>query len=135
MLRLFLRYVIGGNTGKRESAWFAFLLWVGWTGWMIWTEFSGGPAMSMAESMWMVVTPFVFTWLGTAHGFEWVSRQTRWGQASVSLPDAVGFASGGAIPPGAFAQTPRDPRPEMHYAGGEVNERGARPWTPDREET
>lgn len=86
MLRLFLRHVIGGETGKRESAWFAFLLWIGWSVWMIRVEATTGRELPMALSMWMVATPFVFAWLGTAHGFEWVSRQTRWAPRNPEAP-------------------------------------------------
>ncbi len=128
MIRLFLRYVIGGQTGKRESAWFAFLLWAGWSAWMVYTEFTGGPELALSESMWMVVTPFVFTWLGTAHGFEWVSRQTRWGGTPMSLRDAASIASGGQIPGGVLDALPDDPAAaQRHYARMDPAPDGARP--------
>jgi hypothetical protein len=85
MIRLFRVFIIGGRTGKRESAWFAFLLWVVWSTVLVYVEATGGPDMDGSRSMWNVTTPFVFTWLAAAHGFEWVSTQTRWG--IVRVPD------------------------------------------------
>ena len=78
MMRWFLARIIGGETGKRESAWFAFLLWVGATAWIGWAEFSTERRLESTMSMWMLVTPLVWAWLGTAHGFDWVSKQTAW---------------------------------------------------------
>lgn len=79
MLRIFRIAIIGGRTGKRESAWFAFLLWTIWTVVLTYIEMTEGPAMEGSRGMWSMTTPFVFTWLAAAHGFEWVSTQTRWG--------------------------------------------------------
>jgi len=79
VIRLFRTHIIGGCTGKRESAWFVFLLWTIWSIVLIWIEAIEGPSMEGARSMWNMVTPFVFTWLGAAHGFEWFSTQTPWG--------------------------------------------------------
>jgi hypothetical protein len=79
MLKLFRTLIIGGRTGKRESAWFAFLLWMVWTIALTYIEATGGPHMDGSRGMWSMTTPFVFTWLAAAHGFEWVSTQTRWG--------------------------------------------------------
>lgn len=119
MMQLFLRWIIGGQTGKRESAWFAFLIWVGWSGWMVYVEFAQDRSLDMAQSMWMVVTPFVFTWLGTSHGFEWVSRQTRWGSAQLDMRSAVGLAGSGAIPDGVLDSLPdtrMPPDPQHRFA-------------------
>jgi hypothetical protein len=79
MFHVFRVIVIGGRTGKRESAWFAFVLWTVWTIVLIYVEATGGPSMDGSRGMWSMTTPFVFTWLAAAHGFEWVSTQTRWG--------------------------------------------------------
>jgi RsiW-degrading membrane proteinase PrsW (M82 family) len=88
MLSYFVRRVIGGQTGKRESAWFVFLLFALWTGFLVAVEFIYEREMEQASSMWMVLAPFVIGWIMGAHGMEWrdqVSR-ARAGQSSHAAP-------------------------------------------------
>lgn len=79
MMNFFLRRVIGGETGKRESAWFTFLLWLAATVWIGYVEFTGQAELISVLEMWKIATPFVFLWMAAAHGFQWVSSQTNWG--------------------------------------------------------
>jgi len=59
-----------GKSGQRESAMFAFMLWVLGTCWVAWAEFSHtDPNLAITQSMWMVSTPLVWGWLGFAFGF------------------------------------------------------------------
>ena len=84
MIHFFLKYVVGGETGKRESAWFAFLLWLAATAWIGWAEFNTEKDLEGIRAMWMLVTPLVWAWLGASHGFDWVSKQTQWGATRIS---------------------------------------------------
>lgn len=77
MLQIFVRRVIGGETGKRESAWFVFILFAAWTGFLVWAEFAREREMEQASSMWMVLAPFVMGWVMGAHGMEWRDRAAR----------------------------------------------------------
>lgn len=73
MFNYVLKYVIGGRSGKRESALMAWLFWVGWTIWLTVAE-SGDQTVTQAVGMWNVATPLVWSWLGAAFGFEWWTR-------------------------------------------------------------
>lgn len=98
MMRLFLKHVIGGVSGKRESAWFVFLLFMGWTGWLTWVEFAHGREMEQAASMWMVLAPFVIGWIAGAHGLEWRSRQSPTARQTGAAQDAAGFEGFDPLP-------------------------------------
>lgn len=80
MMNWFIRVILGGKTAKRESAIFAFLLWVIGTFWLAWADVTHPDSqMRISEGMWMVTTPFVFAWMATAFGIDWISKQTHWG--------------------------------------------------------
>lgn len=78
MLKHFGRFVIGGRSGKREQAWLVFLLWCGTFAWAVHRETAGAPldgTMSILTSAF----PLVIANLALAHGMEWVSTQTKFG--------------------------------------------------------
>jgi len=79
MMGYFTAYVIGGRTGKRESAWFAFFLWLVFSAWIGRATYAGSADGETAflEAMWNTVTPFVLVWLGGAHGLEWAEQKGR----------------------------------------------------------
>lgn len=76
MFKLFREYIIGGRTGKRESAWFLFSLWLAWTLWLTYAAVSLGRDIEVVVGMWSLVTPFVWGWMFISHGMEWGSVQT-----------------------------------------------------------
>lgn len=77
MMRWFTHYVIGGETGKRESAWFAFFLWLAFSVWLGYAAYTSPERdLAVLTTMWATLTPFVLAWLGTAHGLDWASRQS-----------------------------------------------------------
>ena len=78
MLKSFTKYIIGGRSGKREAAWFVFLLWSIAFGWSAWREAHGFP-VSGVQSMLTTAMPFVLGFLLSVHGMDWVSKQTNWG--------------------------------------------------------
>lgn len=79
MLKLFGRFIIGGRSGKREQAWAVFLLWSCAFAWMFAKEASG-VAMSGTQSILSAALWPVLINLAAAHGMEWFSTQTTWGQ-------------------------------------------------------
>lgn len=79
MLHYFVKWVIGGQTGKRESAWFAFFMWLPFSIWLGYVDFATEREIDFLQTMWNVLTPFVLGWLGTAHGLDWASKQTTLG--------------------------------------------------------
>lgn len=80
MLKLFGKYVIGGETGKREQAWFLFLGWcVGFV--MMSARESAGLPVDATHSILTMSFPFVIINLALSHGLEWMSMQTDWGGA------------------------------------------------------
>lgn len=81
MLKHFVRLAIGGRSGKREQAWFVFLLWCAAFGWSAYQE-SMGAVMDGTQSILSLAFPMVMANLALAHGMEWVSAQTEWGGPS-----------------------------------------------------
>lgn len=78
MLKLFGQYVVGGRTGKREQAWAVFLAWCAGFAWMTAKE-AAGLTMEGTQSILSLAFPLVVANLTIAHGMEWVSAQTGWG--------------------------------------------------------
>lgn len=78
MLKFFGRFIIGGRSGKREQAWAVFLLWCFAFAWMAANE-AAGVAMDGTQSILSLAFPMVIANLALAHGMEWVSTQTAWG--------------------------------------------------------
>jgi hypothetical protein len=76
MFNWFLRYVVGGITGKRESALMAWVLWLMWTAIIMWLE-ADGITLPITNGMWNITTPMVWSWLGAAFGFEWWSTHAK----------------------------------------------------------
>ena len=84
MLQKFRIWIIGGHTGKRESALFAFLIWliaVIYIGYLDSYNVDQKKIYNLEFVMSIVETStfFVFAWLAAAHGFEFLNRQTRFG--------------------------------------------------------
>lgn len=67
MIGLFRKYIIGGDTGTREGAWFAFLVVFGLLGLAIWME-TQGRDMSALYSLLTVLCPTVVGAVVGAHG-------------------------------------------------------------------
>lgn len=78
MLKFFVRFVIGGRSGKREQAWAVFFLWCAAFAWTAAKE-AAGVAMNGTQSILSLALPLVIANLALAHGMEWVSTQTRFG--------------------------------------------------------
>ena len=78
MLKLFGKFVIGGQSGKREQAWAVFLLWSIAFGWSAAKE-AAGSSLEGTLAILTLALPLVIGNLTVAHGMEWVSRQTGWG--------------------------------------------------------
>ncbi|QBR35773.1 hypothetical protein ETW23_06060 [Leisingera sp. NJS201] len=78
MLKFFGRFIIGGRSGKREQAWAVFLLWCFAFAWMAAKE-AAGVAVDGTQSILSLAFPMVIANLALAHGMEWVSTQTGWG--------------------------------------------------------
>lgn len=69
MLKLFVRYVLGGRSGKREAAWFVFFVAAGVTAFVVFAEYNGVP-MPISQSILIVVLPTSVIGVLTAHGIE-----------------------------------------------------------------
>ncbi len=78
MLKLFGRFVIGGRSGKREQAWAVVLLWCIAFGWFASKE-AAGASLDGTQAILTLALPLVIGNLTAAHGMEWVSSQTKWG--------------------------------------------------------
>lgn len=92
MIRWFILHALGYDpddvekSGKRESAWFGFLVWMAFTGWLVWLDVSHPEVpLALTTVMWQTITPFVFVWFAAAHGFDWFSKQTGYGGGNVLL--------------------------------------------------
>jgi len=69
MLRLFVKHVLGGRSGKREAAWFVFFVSMGITMFVVFAEWRGVP-MPVSQSILIVVLPTAVIGVLTAHGIE-----------------------------------------------------------------
>lgn len=69
MLRLFVRHVLGGRSGKREAAWFMFIVVTGMVAFVVFAEYRG-VAMPISQSILIVVWPTTALLVGAAHGIE-----------------------------------------------------------------
>lgn len=78
MLKFVTKYIIGGRSGKREAAWFVFLLWAIAFAWSAWREAHGFPVTGV-QSILTAALPFVLGFVLSVHGMDWVSKQTNWG--------------------------------------------------------
>lgn len=87
MLKFFGRYIIGGRSGKREQAWFAFILWCIAFAWMMHREVQGID-LPNTTSLLALALPLVFANIAIAHGMEWHSDQSKW---SKDDPEPMGF--------------------------------------------
>lgn len=67
MIGLFRRYIIGGQTGTREGAWFAFITVFGLLGLAIWMD-TKGHDMSELYSLLTVLCPTAVAAVVGAHG-------------------------------------------------------------------
>lgn len=85
MMKKFRMLILGGDTDKRESSWFAFLLWV--AGLVIVCVLEsrnihmGAPTYNLEfpkEILKLAMWP-VFGWWSVAHGLEFVNKQTVFG--------------------------------------------------------
>lgn len=74
MMRGFVRYVIGGRSGKREYAWAVFLLWAAAFVWVAVKEASG-VSMEGSQAILSVSIYPVLISLAAAYGMEWFSTQ------------------------------------------------------------
>ncbi len=84
MMKLIVKYVIGGETGTREVAVLAWLLWLALTAYLLWVEFTfaGTPGEQEKEVMismavWAMMTPFAWGWMAIAFGLNKVIQQTN----------------------------------------------------------
>ena len=84
MIKKFRTFILGGDTDKRESALFAFLLWfiitVG-VSFMDARNVIDPPVynLSFAKEMIKFSASFVFAWLAAAHSLEFVGKHTKYG--------------------------------------------------------
>ncbi|KIC42250.1 hypothetical protein RA27_02370 [Ruegeria sp. ANG-R] len=76
MFEWFKNKVIGGDTGKRESAWFLFLIWLSAAVVVSVLDAMGVKAL-FAKEMVRYAAPAVFTWLAAAHGMDWATVQWK----------------------------------------------------------
>lgn len=76
MFEWFKSNVIGGDTGKRESAWFLFLIWLVAAVVVSAVEAIGVSAL-FAQEMVRYAAPAVFAWLAAAHGMDWAVVQWK----------------------------------------------------------
>lgn len=74
MLRMWTRYVIGGESGKREGAWAVFLPLAALTAWASWNE-AHGVEMTATFGLLTVALPTAMVAILAAHGLEHVSRK------------------------------------------------------------
>ena len=81
MLKLFVQYVIGGRSGKREQAWGVFLLWALAFAWVAAKEASGVPMAGTQSILSVALWPVIVN-LAAAYGMEWFSSQSAWNSAS-----------------------------------------------------
>lgn len=79
MLKMFGDFIIGGRSGKREQAWCVFLLWCAGFGWAAFKEASGVPMEGTQAILSVALWPVIVN-LAAAHGMEWFSTQTLWGE-------------------------------------------------------
>lgn len=99
MLRYIVRCVIGGRSGKRESAVLMMILWLIGVGFLAGMEVQGHHLSLFANTL-MFAGPFVFGWYGVAFGMEWVAKQTNWGGEADGEPGDMPFTSRrGEAPP------------------------------------
>jgi len=69
VLKLFVHYVLGGRSGKREAAWFMWIVVTGMVAFVVFCEYRG-VAMPLAQSILIIVWPLAFAGVLAAHGIE-----------------------------------------------------------------
>jgi len=69
MIRLFVHHVLGGRSGKREAAWFMFIVVTGMVAFVVWAEYNG-VAMPISQAILTIVWPATVLAVGAAHGIE-----------------------------------------------------------------
>lgn len=79
MFKLMLKYFIGGETGKRESALMALTFWFASC---VYVAVKEAQSVDLPATVALITlaTPFVWAWVAAAFGFQWVSKQTGWGK-------------------------------------------------------
>ena len=90
MLRILRKYIVGGRTDKRESAWLVFIAWAIAFVWAAHKEAAGFSVAGTQAILSAAMIP-VIALVAVAHGMEWVSEQTSWGKKQ---DDGGGFGMG-----------------------------------------
>jgi len=115
MIRLFMAYVLGGTSNKREGPLFAFLVAASWGSFVIW-KVSQGVDMSAVVGL---VTTAVVTSLGLFAGTSTYHHATK------SPPDPGFLPEGGGLgdPEGHYAPEGEMPVSGPHSGSSEFTER------------
>ncbi len=77
MLTTIIGRLIGGATGKRQTAWAVFALWCAAFVWLMVQE-AHGVSMPATQAILSLMGPAALTLLGVAYGLEWNSTQSKW---------------------------------------------------------
>lgn len=76
MIQIFRKFIIGGETGKREMAWFVFKLWAVAFVYFVFKEAHGIDMPGTLELLRLSFIPVLGVLLA-AHGMEWATTQLK----------------------------------------------------------